>query len=346
MTRVLTETSTTSPWEIRERSRLVTLGLGGTMAIVVAVTLALTGSLFTLFSSASSYTAEFTEAGGLVKGDDVIVSGVTVGAVTSVALRGDHVAVEFEIAEKVQGLGTSTSAAVVSRTVLGKKALLVVPRGSGTLRPGSTIPTSRTIPSFDVTNALNQLTKNVAAIDTDQLSTALDEVSEVLQKAAPDVQPALEGVSRLSKTLSSRDEQLGTLLKSSAGVSTLLAARDQQVQTLFADGSTFLAALNEQRKALDELFENATAMATQLSGLATDNRQQLGPALREINALLALLQKNRANIDHALDSAGPLVRELGEVVAAFPGFNVYVPNLAPTNLVPVVPNLLSKGSGR
>lgn len=337
--RLVTQTA-----EERARSRTVKVGVIGTVAAVLAVMFALSGGGFSRLFPGDSYNAAFTEAGGLVAGDDVIVSGVAVGSVKSVKLDDTHVNVEFEITEKVQGLGNRTTAAVVSQTALGKKALLIVPKGSGSLAKGSTIPTSRTIPSFDVTNALNQLTKNVSEIDTDQVARALDQVSDVLQAAAPDVRPALDGVARLSQTLSSRDAELSRLLTSTAGVSGVLAERDGQVQGLFANGASLLAALNEQSKALDALFENATAMAAELTGLVEDNNKQIQPALRQINQMLAMLQNNRANIDHALDSAGPLVRELGEVVAAFPGFNVYIPNLVLTNLVPGAPQILSGGN--
>ena len=330
----------------RERSRTIRFGFIGTAAAVLAVVLALRGTAFSTIFPGKGYSADFTEAGGIVGGDDVIVSGVVVGSVTSVAIDGDHVRVEFNLDQDVEGLGEATTATVVSQTALGKKALLLTPKGEGTLDEGGNIPTSRTIPSFDVTQALSQLTQNVAAIDTDRLASSLDQVSAVLQQAAPDVRPALDGVARLSKTLSSRDAQLAKLLDSSAGVTGVLAQRDQQVQGLFVNGASLLAALNEQSKALDELFENATAMAEQVSGLVDDNSLQIGPALKQINDLLAMLQRNRDNINHALDSAGPLVRELGEVAAAFPGVNVYLANLPPTNLVPIVPELLTQGQGR
>jgi len=324
----------------RARSKTIKIGIVGTVAAVLAVSFALSGSALSAIFPGTSYNANFTEAGGLVGGDDVIVSGVVVGKVSSVDLDGNHVRVEFELTKTVHGLGDSTKAAVVSQTALGKKALLVIPKGSGKLEKGDTIPISRTVPSFDVTEALSNLTQNVASIDTDQLSNSLDQVSAVLRQAAPDLKPALEGVARLSGTLSSRDSELSQLLRSSAGVSEILADRDQQVQGLFVNGASLLAALNEQSKALDALFENATAMAQQVDGLVEDNNEQIQPALKQINQMLAMLQRNRDNINHALDSAGPLVRELGEVVAAFPGFNVYIPNLVMTNLVPVVPNML------
>jgi phospholipid/cholesterol/gamma-HCH transport system substrate-binding protein len=324
----------------RSRSRL---GVIGTVVIAAILALALSwGRLSTYFDP--DYRADFSEAGGLSSGDDVVASGVVVGTVTSIDLVGDHVRVSFTISNGSLRMGTLTGAAIETESLLGKMGLVLTPAGPGSLRHGAEIPLSRTVSPYDLTEALSDLSNTASALNVDQLDKAMQTISTTLSTAAPDVGPALEGVLKLSAAINARDEQLTDLLHHSAEVTSLLADHSSQVQTLLADGTQLLAELNERSDALTQLLSNATSLSAQLSGLVADNSAQIGPAFDQLNAALSLLEKNKANINSALDKAGPLVRELGGIVSSFPGIDVYVPNLAATNLVPGLPSLLTGGT--
>src|SRR2546421_2717382 len=90
-----------------------------------------------------SYRAAFTEAGGLMSGDNVIISGVNVGKVTAVDLAGDHVEVSFTISDGAVRLGRPTRASITAVTLLGKRGLQLQSAGPGSLPAGSEIPVDR-----------------------------------------------------------------------------------------------------------------------------------------------------------------------------------------------------------
>ncbi|AQA24134.1 mce related family protein [Rhodococcus sp. MTM3W5.2] len=81
-------------------------------------------------SGGGQYTAHFADAGGLMTGDDVTVSGVNVGTVDKVDLDGPQVLVTFTVQDGI-ALGDETSAAVKTNTILGRKSLKVTPRAAG-----------------------------------------------------------------------------------------------------------------------------------------------------------------------------------------------------------------------
>lgn len=316
----------------------VRLGIVGTAALALLLVASLSlGGVQDLLGG-RTYTAEFAEAGGLRAGDRVVASGLTVGSVREVRLARDRVEVEFILDEDAVTLGERTSAAIVSQTVLGRRALEVLPSGDGELR--SAIPLSRTAAPYDVTQALADVTTTIEELDTDKLVQATEASARVLAAAAPTVGPALRGISDLSQLIADRDRELASLLESTAGVSGLLRERQDQIVSLASDGSVLLATLNARSAALQQLLVNSVQMADQVEGLIDDNEKVLGPALKEVRGVLATTRKHKADIEHALKSASPLLRELGEVVAAFPGFNVYIPNVPPTNLVPNLSDLL------
>ncbi|KXF55790.1 hypothetical protein AXA44_36780 [Rhodococcus sp. SC4] len=318
------------------------LGVIGTLAVLAILGGVLLSNSVSIFGG-KSYRAAFAEAGGISSGDNVIVSGMPAGKVDSVELKDTWVEVSFTIDNDSVRLGDLTTAQIKAQTPLGKKALQVVPVGDHTLPDDGLIPLDRTTPPYDVAQALEDLTKNVTDINTAQVSDAMDVLSQTFDDTSTEMGPVLDGLKRISETIGSRDQAVQDLLASTAGVSGTLASRDAQIQKIIGDGSTLVSTLNNQRTALDQLFANTSALSTQLKGTVTDNQEQLKPALDQLDGALAILQRNRESVAGTLTGGAGVLRALGEVVASFPGFNLYAPNLAPTNLIPALPELMLGG---
>lgn len=315
----------------------VKLGVIGTVVLVAVVVGAFVAP--TSFGG-RQFVAEFAEVGGLGGGDPVVVSGLKVGTVDGVALDGDRVDVTFSLADHNVRLGGDTSAAIKAETALGRKELSLTPAGSGELQR---IPLNRTTVPYDVTDALSDVTANVSQVDTGKVSGALDTLSDTFKDTPPQVKAVLDGLSRLSETVNSRDLALRDLLLHANNVSGVLAKRDDQLVKILTQGSTLLAELNQRGAAIRSLLTNSVAVSDQLSGLVADNKAQLDPSLKQLDDLLTVLQQNRDHLDEVLNRTGPLVRELGEAVGSGPFADTQVGNLVPTNLVPLLPELLARG---
>lgn len=315
----------------------VALGVIGTAVLVAAVVGAF---LAPTAIGGRRFVAEFAEVAGLGGGDPVVVSGMKVGTVDGVALDGDRVDVTFSVTDKEVRLGDATSAAIKAETALGRKELALTPSGAGELRR---IPLSRTAVPYDVTDALSDVTKNVSQVDTGQVSNALDTLSDTFKGTPPQVRAVLDGLSRISATVSSRDVALRDLLVHADNISGVLAQRNGQLVKILTQGSSLLAELSRRNAAIRSLLTNSVAVSDQLSGLVADNKAQLDPSLQQLDDLLAVLQQNRDRLDQVLDRTGPLVRELGETVGSGPFADTQVGNLVPTNLVPLLPELLARG---
>ena len=211
------------------------------------------------------YRADFTEAANLIKTNEVRVAGVKVGTVTSVGLEGNHVLVKFRVRDGVS-LGSQTKASIRIKTLVGAEYLALDPEGSGKLDPKTAIPVSRTTPPFDVIPAFQDLATTVNKIDTSQLTKALNVLSSDFSDTAPNVKQTLSGLSRLSNTIASRDQQLQTLLAHAKGVTGVLAGRDTELQQLLVSTDQVLQVLNERHEVISQLLTNTSALATQLTG--------------------------------------------------------------------------------
>lgn len=313
----------------------------GTIIMFAIVAAALEGNNLLAMFGGHSYRAAFSEAGGISPGDTVIVSGMPAGKVDGVTLMDTWVQVTFSISNKSMIIGDMSSAQIKSQTPLGKKALQITPAGRANLAQDALIPLDRTTPPYDVTEALSNLTKNVTNINTPQLSDAMNTVSQTLSDSSQQVGPVLNGLQCISTTIGSRDQAIQDLLKSTSGISGVLASRDAQVQQLIGDGGILFSTLNAQRDSLNTLFENTTALSTQLQGTITDNRDTLKPALDQLDGVLAILQRNRGAFSATLVGGSATLRTFGETIASFPGFNISMVNLIPTTLIPGLKQLLT-----
>ena len=282
------------------------------------------------------YTADFSEAAGLKSGDEVRVAGVRSGQVTGVALEGDRVRVKFQVQDT--WLGDQTVAAIKIKTLLGQKYLSLDPQGLQQADPDVTIPLDRTVAPYDVVQAFSGLANTVGDIDTDQLATSFQTLSEAFSGTPENIRGALDGVTRLSQTISSRDQQLGSLLAASKQTTQLLSDRSAQFETLIQDAGTLLAELNNRRTAISALLTNTQDLSTQLRGLVADNQAQLGPVLAKLQGVVDLLDANLGNIDSGLALMAPFYRVFANTLGNGRWFDSTIANLLPT-LLPGLPTI-------
>jgi len=280
--------------------------------------------------TARSYQAAFSDASGLVPGNEVRVAGVRVGKVTAVELSPGvppHVRVTFRLDDDGVRLGEETGATIRIKTVLGQKYLALSPAGPGRLREGTEIPLARTASPFDVVQAVTGLASTFDQIDTEQLAEAFTTLSQTFADTPQSVDASLTGLSRLSRTVTERDEELRTLLARTRTVTTVLADRADAFQALVADGEKLLAEVSRRRDAIHNLLVGTDDLSTQLSGLVADNRTQLEPALRKLRDVAAILQRNRDNLERTIARMAPFVGAFANVVGNGRWFDSYIEGL-------------------
>lgn len=306
-------------------SQILRLGAISVVAMLVVMAAAFNLSKFPGFGG-TSYSAEFKDASGLRKGNMVQVGGIRVGRVQDITLDQDRVMVRFELDHGVE-LGTESEASVEVLSLLGEKYLEVTPAGPGDLDPADTIPVERTSAAYDIVGVFGDLTTTTERIDTGQLSQALDVVADTVDASAPEIEASLEGITRLSRTVASRDEQIQALLASSREVSKVLAARSGDVVDLMENASLVFREVEKRKQAVHRLLVNARTLADELRGFAKDNQEQLAPALAEVDGLLSLLIEKEDQLKATLDALGPYVSILSNIIGTGPWFDAYASNL-------------------
>lgn len=280
-----------------------------------------------LIGQGPTYTARFSESAGVQPDDDIRIAGIRVGTVTDLTLDGNDVVISFKAPDA--WIGDRTSASIEIKTVLGQKYIALEPAGDKPLDPDQSIPRERTRAPFDVIQAFSQLTTTVENLNTDQLAQSLGVLSQTLDGAAGPVRGALEGLSRLSRTISSRDQALAHLLANTRVTTQVLADRDAEIERLINDGNLLLRELRARKAAIDNLLNGTIALSQQLSGLVADNEATLRPTLEQLNGVLRTLEENSANLENGLRLLAPFTRVFANVVGNGRWFDAYICNLDP-----------------
>ncbi len=312
-----------------ERNPLIVGAVG--VAVTVSVVLgALNYGKLPFVNTNRQYSAYFAEAGGLLTGAAVQVSGFKQGTVTGIDLDGARVLVRFEVDDGVR-LGDRTEAAIKTRSILGAKVIELTPEGGGTL--SDPIPLDRTTSPYQLPDALGELSSTISGLDTNRLSDSWAVLADTLSETPPALQHAMQGLARFSRTLNARDAQLRKMLADANRATTVLAERSDGIVTLINDTNSLLIQLERQSRALDELCAHVAAASRELEGLIAEHRQTLTPALDKLNQVLTILDDRKDRLHLAIKKFNQYVMSLGESMASGPFFKFYIANLLPGQFI-------------
>jgi phospholipid/cholesterol/gamma-HCH transport system substrate-binding protein len=311
----------------RERNPVV-IGAASLAVVALLVMAAFRAQDLPVIGGGDTYSADFSESGGLKANDEVRIAGVRVGKVDAVELDGNHVKVSFRV-ESDSGFGKETGAAIKVKTLLGAMYLSLQPAGAGQLPEGAEIPVERTSSPYDVVDAFSGLAETSDKIDTDQLAESLGTLADLTRNTPEEFRDALDGVSQLSANIAARDGQINTLLKNLDRVSTVLDDRDEDIVGLMKDSDVLFRALVARRDAVHNLLVSTSGLSKELTTLIRQSRADLKPALEHLENVLAVLNKNEDNLDNSLRLMAPFYRVFASTLGNGPWFDTYIQNLPP-----------------
>ena len=311
----------------RERNP-VPIGAISIAVLILLLALAFNVNKLPLVGGGDTYHAAFAESGGLKPGDEVRIAGVRVGKVDSVELKGDHVEASFKVKTPSQ-FGTETVAAIKVKTLLGAMFISLEPAGPGQLKEDSTIPVSRTRSPYNVVQAFSGLADRAEKIDVERLGKSIDTLATLTKDTPAAFQSTLRGLSRISATVASRNQQINDLLKNLDTVSGVLAERDEDIITLMNKSDILMRALVARREAVHTLLVSTSRFSREITLLVKQSRADLKPALSNLEGVVRTLIKNQSNLDESLRLMAPFYRVFANTLGTGPWFDTWISNLPP-----------------
>lgn len=326
----------------------VTVGFIGILILLMVSSSAFFLNSLPLVGAGVIYSANFSEAAGLKPDAEVRVAGVKVGNVKSVELDGDKVRVDMQVNQA--WIGNQTKASIQIKTVLGQKYIALDPQGSELADPKDVIPLSRTTSPYDVIEAFSDAADQVEDLDTNQLAKSMRTLSDAFSGTPADLRSSLDGLTRLSETIASRDQKVQELLAATKDTSKILADRNQEFERLISGAGELLAELNTRQQSISRLLSSTISLSDALSGIVKDNQEQIGPTLETLKQVNVILQDQNENLKQSLTYMAPFYRLYGNVLGNGRWFDSVVTNILPpalpqqnTTRLPVKQKLLNNG---
>lgn len=299
------------------------------MGVALTVLVIGVGQSFTnvpIIFAQPTYKAEFTDSGGVKKGDKVRIAGLDVGKVEGVGIQGDRVAVTFTVGPNA--VGTESRLSIRTDTILGRKILVLEPRGNKALHPGGTLPLGQNTTPYQIYDAFFDVTTAATGWNIDSVKESLHVLSETIDQTSPHLSAALDGVAKFSDTIGKRDEDVKHLLAQANQVAGVLGDRSEQVDRLLVNAKTLLVAFNERGRAIDALLANIASFSQQVKGLINDN-PELNDVLQQLGKVTDILEKRKSELAAGLTAVGAFLPSLNESIASGPYFKVVLHNIAP-----------------
>jgi phospholipid/cholesterol/gamma-HCH transport system substrate-binding protein len=283
----------------------------GVFAVITTLALAmLTDALGGIsLPGGAGYTAMFTDATGLLPGDEIRIAGAKVGEVDDIALeqgRPPVAKVTFSLDDDRE-VPSSVHATIRYRNMVGQRyiALTQAPEdgkvSKQTLEPGDVIGVRQTTPALDLTVLLNGFKPLFAALSPDEVNNLSFEIIQTLQGEGSTVESLLAHTASLTSTLADHDETIGSVIDNLNEVLETVADRDEQLDTSITRLQDFVSGLSDDSDALGEAVVSIGTLTTQTSQLVADARPSLDADISALDTLATTLNDNSDTIATTLD---------------------------------------------
>jgi phospholipid/cholesterol/gamma-HCH transport system substrate-binding protein len=278
------------------------------------------------FAGASTYKAVFADATGVNKGDDIRVAGVKVGTVKEVAITDRTRALVTFSVDDTTSVTEATHATIKYRNLVGQRYISLTQEvGSSTKLPeGAEIPIARTAPALDLTvlfNGFKPLFQALSPSDINQLSY---EIVQVFQGEGGTLESLLAHTASVTSTLADRDQVISDLVDNLSEVLDHVADRDEQLNQLITTFRQFVGGLNSDREAILGSLDQISELSVQTASLVKGIRSPLVDDIANLRKLTANIQRNRGELDRALQVLPIKLEKVGRTAIYGSWFNFYL----------------------
>jgi phospholipid/cholesterol/gamma-HCH transport system substrate-binding protein len=275
---------------------LVTLGCTALLAGTIANQLG---------GATANYSAKFTDATGVNKGDEVRISGVRVGEVQNVSLVDRKVAlVEFSMRRDVM-LPRSTQAVIRYRNLIGQR-YIALDQGVGPpgdrLPVGATIPLAQTHPAVNLTQLFNGFRPLFQALSPNDVNQLSFELIKVLQGEGGTITSLLAHTASLTSTIADKDQVIGSVIDNLNQVLDTVNAKDDEFTQLIITVRQLVHGLSEDRHTIGDAVDSLGDLTDSTADLLKDARPPLKDDIRYLGDLAHNLNDNQELVERFLST--------------------------------------------
>jgi len=256
----------------------------------------------------------------------VRIAGVKVGSVKDIEISDRTRAMVTFSVDTGSRLSDATRATIRYRNLVGQRYISLA-EGVGSaqrMKEGDTIPVARTSPALDLTvlfNGFKPLFQALSPADINQLSY---EIVQVFQGEGGTLESLLGHTASVTNTLASRDQVIDALITNLNDVLDHLADRDDQLSNLVLTLRTFIKGLKDDREAILGSLDQISDLSVQTADLVKNVRSPLVEDIAQLRRFAANTDKNKAELDRALQVFPIKLDKVGRTAIYGSWFNFYL----------------------
>jgi len=278
------------------------------------------------FESSREIKAEFVEATGVVKGDDIRIAGVKVGCVQDVEIEDrTRALVTFTVSDDA-AVTTDTHATIRYRNLVGQRYISLNQEGQDgeELETGGTIPLSQTQPALDLTVLFNGFKPLFQALSPQDLNQLSYEIIQVFQGEGGTLEGMLGHTASVTSTLADRDQVIGDLLDNLNQVLVTIGNRDEELSELIISLRDLVSGLTADRDPILNSLDSISALSVETAGLLKGIRKPLVNDIKQLRTFAGNIAAERGELDRAMQVLPIKLNKVGRTAIYGSWFNFYL----------------------
>lgn len=293
----------------------------------VLATVALAGTIRNSDTAGGrTYTALFTDATSLNRGDDVRMAGVRIGSITDVRVGdGRRALVTFTVSDDVP-LRRGSELDLKFRNLVGQRYLSITPGpASGSeLKPGHRFSLDETAPALDLTMLFNGFQPLFQFLSPKDVNALSEQIIAVFQGEGATVDGLLASAGRLTQTLATKDQVIGQLISSLSSVLDTVNQRTDQLDTTIVTLQRLVSGLAEDSSTIGSTIDGLGRLTTSVSDLLEDGRAPLKNSITALDQLSGNLAGSSDLLDEFFATAPTKLDQIGRLGSYGSWLNFYV----------------------
>jgi len=293
-------------------------------SVFTALLVALIGNIS--LGSSRDFKAEFVDATGVVKGDDIRIAGVKVGTVSKVEIVDRTRALVTFSVESDAPVTDATHAAIRYRNLVGQRYIALTQEVGSTapMAAGETIPVSRTSPALDLTVLFNGFKPLFEALSPAELNQLSFEIVQVFQGEGGTLEGLLGHTASVTSALAGRDQVIGDLIDNLNEVLEHIGDRDDQLSDLIVSFRNLVGGLTKDRKAILSSLDSISQLSVETASLVAGIRPAFVDDIAQLRNVAKLLDDNKSEINRALHVLPIKLTKIGRTATYGSWFNFYL----------------------
>ncbi len=230
-------------------------------------------------------TADFRDSGGIFAGAEVTYRGIAVGKVGKLQFTESGVRATLDIENDAPKISDDATATVANKSAVGEQFIDLQPKSNSSpfLKSGSNIPLSRTVVPIDTTKFLLDSSAFVGSIDTEALSTLVNELGLAFAGEGRDLSIIIDTMMAFVQTADDNFEVTRSLIRGSSSVLQTFVDKRGQFSSFTSDLALLSDTLVRSDKDIRRLFDEGSSSARLVKNVVKENRKDLTSIFNDFN---------------------------------------------------------------